>query len=152
MSSACELCARVAGLRAGRDPWFVAELDRGFVVLSENQGCPGWCVLVLKGHAEHLAELPIMEQQSLFGDVARVAGAVRAVFPASGASGGPPRINYECLGNVAPHIHWHIIPRHADDPEPRKPVWGWAAERLRGSMSDGERDDLVRRLREALTR
>jgi diadenosine tetraphosphate (Ap4A) HIT family hydrolase len=32
-------------------------------------------------------------------------------------------MNYELLGNQVPHIHWHLIPRLADDPEPRWPVW-----------------------------
>src|SRR2546422_1234265 len=33
------------------------------------------------------------------------------------------KINYELLGNQLPHIHWHIIPRLADDPSPREAVW-----------------------------
>lgn len=147
----CEICAAIAGLRSGSGPAPIAELEETLVVLGDNQGCPGWCVLLLKEHREHLAELPVERQLRVFAEVARVASAIRAVFPGSGKGGGPPRINYECLGNVAPHIHWHLIPRHADDPEPRKPVWGWPAERLRGLMSDGERDELARKLREALT-
>jgi diadenosine tetraphosphate (Ap4A) HIT family hydrolase len=33
------------------------------------------------------------------------------------------KINYELLGNQLPHIHWHLIPRLADDPTPLEPVW-----------------------------
>jgi diadenosine tetraphosphate (Ap4A) HIT family hydrolase len=32
-------------------------------------------------------------------------------------------MNYELLGNQVPHIHWHLIPRLATDPDPRWPVW-----------------------------
>ena len=32
-------------------------------------------------------------------------------------------MNYELLGNQIAHIHWHLIPRPADDPAPRQPVW-----------------------------
>jgi diadenosine tetraphosphate (Ap4A) HIT family hydrolase len=32
-------------------------------------------------------------------------------------------MNYELLGNQVPHIHWHVIPRLANDPAPLKPVW-----------------------------
>ena len=35
----------------------------------------------------------------------------------------PRKINYELLGNQTPHIHWHVIPRLADDPAPLEAVW-----------------------------
>ncbi len=95
-------------------------------------------------------DLPISAQSIIFEDVARIAAAIRSVFPTSGKGGGPPRINYECLGNLVPHIHWHIIPRHADDPEPTKAVWGWTEERLKGTMTVEERKELVLTLRGAL--
>jgi diadenosine tetraphosphate (Ap4A) HIT family hydrolase len=129
----------------------VAALPRTFVVLGSNQGLPGWCVLVLREHREHLAELPREEQAAIFGEVARVAGAIRAVFSNSGVHAGPPRINYECLGNQVNHIHWHVIPRHADDPDPRNAVWGIPPEKMQGSMSDGEKLALIAKLRGAIS-
>jgi diadenosine tetraphosphate (Ap4A) HIT family hydrolase len=147
--TACPLCEAERLLRAGGHAWAVADLSETFAVLGENQGCPGWCVLILKGHVEHLAELTRERQLRVFDDVSRVAAAVRAVFPSSGAGGGPPRINYECLGNLVAHVHWHVIPRHADDPEPTRPVWGRTPDRLRGTLSERERVELARRLREA---
>jgi diadenosine tetraphosphate (Ap4A) HIT family hydrolase len=144
----CAICQRLDGVSV--DAAFVAELGETFVVLGDNQGLAGWCVLLLKEHVEHLAELPMARQGRVFEDVARVAAAIRRVYPRSGRGGGTPRINYECLGNLVPHVHWHVIPRHADDPEPTKAVWGWAEDRLRGSMTEQERGELVVRLREAL--
>jgi diadenosine tetraphosphate (Ap4A) HIT family hydrolase len=32
----------------------------------------------------------------------------------------PVKLNYDVLGNAVPHLHTHIVPRHADDPRP-----GW---------------------------
>jgi len=139
----CELCTRITQARAGTHPLFIAELSETLAVLCDNQGSPGWCILLLKDHHEHLADLPIPRQTRIFEDVARTASAVRAIF-------GPLRINYECLGNQAPHIHWHIIPRHADDPTPRGPVWGWPPARLKGTMSDPDRQALAARIRGAL--
>ena len=144
----CPLCESVS--RGPLDPSFLADLPETLAILSDNQGPRGWCILVLKSHAEHLAELDPDRQLRIFRDVAAVASAIRAVFPTSGKGGGPPRINYECLGNLVPHIHWHIIPRHADDPDPTKPVWGWPEAQLKGSMSDAERAALIGRLREHL--
>jgi diadenosine tetraphosphate (Ap4A) HIT family hydrolase len=140
----CELCARVAQARAGEHPYFITELPETEVILGDNQGCAGWCVAILREHQEHMAELSVERQGRIFEDVARVASAIRAVV-------GPVRINYECLGNQVPHIHWHLIPRHKDDPTPRLPVWGWPAEQLRGTMTDSQRQALALKIREALT-
>lgn len=136
----CPLCDTLAAVRRGVGPSpVVADLVHTVVMLGENQGCPGWCVAVLKDHAEHLADLPVEIQSAVFGEVARTATAIRSVL-------GPVRINYECLGNQVAHVHWHIIPRHADDPEPTRPVWGWSAERLRGEMDPGARTRLAERI------
>lgn len=35
----------------------------------------------------------------------------------------PRKLNYECLGNVEPHLHWHIFPRYSDDPSPQTTSW-----------------------------
>lgn len=139
----CPICGTLEQIRRGGHPGLIAELSETYAVLGDNQGLRGWCVLLLKGHREHLSELGLERQCLIFADVARMAAAVKAVVQ-------PRRINYECLGNVVPHIHWHVIPRHEDDPEPRAPVWGWSAERLRGNMSEAERAELVHAIREAL--
>ncbi|GJQ29086.1 MAG: HIT family protein [Phycisphaerae bacterium] len=128
----------------------VADLVECRVVLSPQQGCPGWCILILHEHVEHLDALPLNRQNAVFAEVARVARAIRGVFPTHGAGGGPVRINYECLGNQTPHVHWHVIPRHADDPDPRNAVWSWPAERLRGDAGPAARAALAQRIREAL--
>ncbi len=146
--AACPLCESV--VRAASNPALIACLDETVVLLGDNQGPRGWCVLVLRHHLEHMAQLTTHEQLNVWREVDRVAAAIRSVFPSTGKSGGPPRINYECLGNLVPHIHWHIIPRHADDPEPTKAVWGWPEAQLRGSMTAAERVELIAKLRPAL--
>ncbi len=35
----------------------------------------------------------------------------------------PVKMNYELLGNQVPHIHWHLVPRLATDPDLRQPIW-----------------------------
>jgi diadenosine tetraphosphate (Ap4A) HIT family hydrolase len=36
----------------------------------------------------------------------------------------PEKINLGSFGNMVPHLHWHIIPRFADDPHFPNPVFG----------------------------
>jgi diadenosine tetraphosphate (Ap4A) HIT family hydrolase len=57
-------------------------------------------------------------------------------------------MNLASLGNVTPHLHWHVIPRFADDSHFPQPVWG-AAQRpaeprdLPGDFADGLARDLA---------
>lgn len=148
---ACPLCEVVA--QGPAHPLHIATLDETSVILGENQGCPGWCVCVLRDHADHMDALDLHRQQRVFHEVARVARAVRlaSVKHAWGGDTQPPRINYECLGNVVAHVHWHIVPRHANDPTPRAPVWGWTPEQLRGDASDAQRVAHAKAVRDGLS-
>ena len=143
MDDACFACARIAAIQTRSDPGFLIELSESYAVLSDHQGYAGWCILLLKTHEEHLDRLPAERQMRLAGDLARLASAVRTVFD-------PKRLNYECLGNVQPHVHWHVIPRHEDDPQPDAAVWVRPAAEREAGISDAERDERVRKLRSAL--
>jgi diadenosine tetraphosphate (Ap4A) HIT family hydrolase len=110
--AACELCERVAG----EGEFFIAELDACRAYLNPDQFFPGWVFVVLRWHATELYELSTVERARLIEDVSRMAHAVSRVYQ-------PVKMNYELLGNQVAHIHWHLIPRLAGDPEPRWPVW-----------------------------
>jgi diadenosine tetraphosphate (Ap4A) HIT family hydrolase len=87
--------------------------------LHDDQFFPGWTVLVLNRHAAELFELEPEERATLMDEVSRVADALAREFEAV-------KVNYALLGNQLPHIHWHVIPRRADDPAPREAVWAVA--------------------------
>jgi len=140
----CPACRRIAAIRAGTDPFFIAELSESFAVLHEHQAYEGWCVLLLRDHAEHLHLLPVERQQRLAGDVARAASAIARAFS-------PSRINYECLGNQMPHVHWHIIPRHLPprDPDPCSVVWVRPPSELNRGVDPARRIRLIETLKAA---
>ena len=112
MAGDCVMCARVAG----EGPLFIADLPTSRAYFNEDQFFPGWVFVVLKRHAVELYELTPSERAAQIEDVNRVARALASVYQ-------PVKMNYELLGNQVPHIHWHLVPRLAGDPEPRWPVW-----------------------------
>src|SRR5262249_9309664 len=104
----CSACDRIARITEGTNPDFVPPLAEPHVTLAAEQVYRGYCILLLKDHHEHLADLPRDRQARLWEDVALVAAVLRRELA-------PRRINYACLGNLVTHVHWHVIPRHADD-------------------------------------
>ena len=110
--AACPAC-----LGRWPDPAYrVADLGLSVAYLHDDQFFPGWTVLVLKRHAAELFELTREERAGLIDEVSRVARALAA-------TPGARKVNYALLGNQIPHIHWHLVPRLADDPAPGEPVW-----------------------------
>ena len=114
----CGICAGIANIRAGKAPNFIAELDSSYVVLGDAQFYRGYCILLAKHHARELFELPREEALALADEVRSVAEAIFHVVK-------PLKLNYECLGNLEAHVHWHIFPRYASEEEKlrRAPVW-----------------------------
>src|SRR5215213_6108326 len=139
----CFACNRIEQIRAKTNPHFIAELSESYVVLADEQAYEGWCILLLKDHHEQLAGLSLTRQSTLWDDVAKVAGAITRELK-------PVRINYENLGNQLHHIHWHVIPRYADDPQPTQPVWTRGREALQVFLKPHDEAALVERLRRAL--
>jgi diadenosine tetraphosphate (Ap4A) HIT family hydrolase len=142
---ACTGCTRIEAIQQKRNPDFVATLSESHVTLADEQAYRGYCILLLKEHQEHLDALPFDRQRRLWEDVTRVGAAVRKEVS-------PVRLNYACLGNYLAHVHWHVIPRHADDPEPRNPIWVRPLSERRLALPVSQRETLIRNLRSALGR
>jgi diadenosine tetraphosphate (Ap4A) HIT family hydrolase len=119
----------------------IADLGGAVAYLNEDQFFRGWTFLVLKRHATELFELRPDERRELMESLSRVAKALADEYAAT-------KVNYELLGNQVAHIHWHVIPRCADDPAPRGPVWTVAHEPVR--LGDAERAARVAALRRRL--
>ncbi len=111
--AACVMCDKY-GESGGE--LHIADLDLSRVFLHEDQFFPGYVLLVLRRHVTELYDLPAAERATLMEEVSRVAQALARVFR-------PVKMNYELLGNLVPHIHWHLVPRLATDPGLRAPIW-----------------------------
>ncbi len=113
----CEICSRLADCRQGRHPALIAELDTGYAVLGDSQQFAGYCVLLCKTPATELDELDPRTRLRFLEEMSQLAAAVRAAVK-------PHKLNYECLGNLVHHLHFHIFPRRLTDADPKAPVWG----------------------------
>lgn len=103
-------------IRKGTNPYFVAELKTGYVVIGDHQFFKGYTLFLSKVHASELHELEENFKIQFLKEMSEVAKAVCHAFK-------PMKLNYELLGNSDRHLHWHLFPRHADDPQPTWPVW-----------------------------
>ncbi len=114
-SGACEICERIARFTPD-NPYLIADLSTGYAVLAHNQHYPGYTIFLAKQCVPELHDLAPDIRARFLAEMARVAEAVFRAFK-------PRKLNYELLGNSVPHLHWHLFPRYADDPNPRWPVW-----------------------------
>jgi diadenosine tetraphosphate (Ap4A) HIT family hydrolase len=135
VDQSCEFC-RQAG---GRVLWEDA-LCR--VVEADEPAYPGFLRVILQRHVREMTDLPRSERERLMAVVFAVEEAVREAMM-------PDKMNVASLGNVTPHVHWHVIPRFADDSHFPSPVW---SDPRRASPHRPERIARARGLEESLRR
>lgn len=116
MHDDCFICNRIEMIQQGTNPYFVAELSTGYVVMGDNQYYKGLTFFLSKKHASELHDVPTEWRNTFLAEMADTAAAVHRAFK-------PRKINYELLGNRDDHLHWWLIPRHTNDPEPGMPIW-----------------------------
>jgi len=107
---ACELC----GGDGGRLLWRDAQLR---VVAVDDADYPGFVRVIWNEHVREWTDLPGAARAHLLQVLAVVEQGVREVMQ-------PHKVNLASLGNVTPHLHWHVIPRYADDAHFPQPIWG----------------------------
>jgi diadenosine tetraphosphate (Ap4A) HIT family hydrolase len=107
----CELCVPQP------DP--VWRNDQFSVILVDDANYPGFCRVIWHTHVKEMSDLAPVERLALMDAVNQVELAQRAVLA-------PDKINLASLGNVVPHLHWHVIPRFHDDAHFPNPVWASA--------------------------
>ena len=105
----CELCQQQGDVITEAADWRV--------VLVNDAHYPGFCRVIWNHHVKEMTDLSATQRNTLMGVVWQVEAAIRSVMQ-------PHKINVASLGNVVPHLHWHVIPRYADDMHFPNPIWG----------------------------
>jgi len=113
----CFICDRINLAKNGKNPELVIKLKTGFVFLINSKYYPGYTIFSCLKHKNEIFDLPNDFKKQFLLEMSVVAEAVNKVFS-------PKKINYELLGNLDSHLHWHIIPRYKNDPNITKSVWG----------------------------
>ena len=96
------------------------------VIHADEAGFPAFYRVVWDGHVAEFSDLSAAERLWCMDAVVAVEVALRAMAPA------PRKINIATLGNMVPHLHWHVIGRYSDDSLFPSPVWA-AAQRDRNT-------------------
>jgi diadenosine tetraphosphate (Ap4A) HIT family hydrolase len=139
-------CPLDAPRAASNDHWdLVGALSVSSLYLAKNQTYLGHCQLTFDlRHVARPDQLSVEEWRRLSDDLFRAQAAiVRTVRP--------DHLNIESLGNVVPHVHWHIVPRYRHDPRWGAPIWLTSlADMIDTPLSVDEREALIRDLRLAL--
>lgn len=149
----CLVCDRIRMIREGTNPYFVKELESGYVVIGDHQHFKGYTLFLCKEHKIELHELEPAMKRKYLEEMALVAEAVAGAF-------GAEKMNYELLGNGDTHLHWHLFPRVSGDlgdygNNGKGPVWWLPRETMysdENRPSHFELEEMKRKLRSELDR
>lgn len=124
----CLICDRIEMIRTGDNPYFVRELETGYVVLGDNQHFRGYTLFLCKTHCSELFHLDHEAKIKFLEEMSIVTEAVARAFDAE-------KMNCELLGNGDSHLHWHLFPRVSGDlggygNDGRGPVWWYPWEKM----------------------
>lgn len=104
----CLICEKIQMIKDGKNPYFVCELETGYVVLGDHQRFKGYTLFLCKEHSTELHFLEPIFKMKYLEEMSLVAEAVYNVYK-------PDKMNYELLGNGDSHVHWHLFPRYYGD-------------------------------------
>jgi len=106
----CSLCHDVGGA-----PVYRNSLLRAVIV--DDADLPGFVRVIVNEHVKEMTDLDVAARLELLRVVFAAEEAIRETFK-------PLKVNLASLGNVVPHVHWHVIARFADDAFYPQSIWG----------------------------
>lgn len=135
----CDLCELLVEPAADVLIWRDEQLS---VVAVNEPEYPGFTRVVWNAHVKEMTDLAPAERNHVMNAVWAVEQAMRNVML-------PHKVNLASFGNMTPHVHWHVIPRFADDAHFPNPTWA-AAQRAGKPDALAARRALLPQLRAAI--
>ncbi|MDR6890129.1 MULTISPECIES: HIT family protein [Variovorax] len=86
------------------------------VIRAEEAGFPAFYRVIWREHAAEFSDLSAADRVLCMEAVVVVEQCLREHLS-------PAKINLAALGNMVPHLHWHVIARFADDTHFPGSVW-----------------------------
>lgn len=109
------------------------------IFVTDTPDYHGFCRVILNRHVKEMTDLTPDERNRLMNVVWKTEQAVREILR-------PDKINLASLGNVVPHLHWHVIPRFENDRHFPNPIWGNPLREVAAPASRNLYDALRQRL------
>lgn len=119
----CLICERIKMIKDKNNPYFVKELQTGYVVIGDHQRFKGYTLFLCKKHVRELHDLDNDYMMKHLEEMAFVSKACAHAFTAD-------KMNIESLGNGDAHLHFHIFPRKDGDTPVKGPVWWLPKEEM----------------------
>ena len=105
----CELCEQEGGIPVFRN-------DALRVIRAQDVDHPAFYRVIWNAHVAEWTDLPAADRSRIMQAVAKVETVLREHLK-------PTKVNLASLGNVVPHLHWHVIARFDWDARWPAPVW-----------------------------
>lgn len=145
----CLICDRINMIKSGTNPYFVKELETGYVVIGDYQRFKGYTLFLCKEHATEIHFLEKDFRCKFLQEMSLVAEATYNAFK-------PDKLNYELLGaGNGVHMHWHFFPRRAGDTPTPGPVWQLGVAEMKQNKylpTEQELTELKNRLNDELNK
>lgn len=112
----CIFCQIIS--KPAEKPDFIHEFPNSVALVNfEQEDYPGYALLLLKPHYDHVHDVPRDLMHAFIDERAQLADAIRKAYPDTS------RMNYANLGNMVSHVHEHLIPRYPHDHNTGRPPW-----------------------------
>ena len=105
----CELCEQDGGI-------LLLRTEKFRVIRAVDADHPAFYRVIWNEHVAEWTDLAPTDRSHLMQAVAKVETVLRQVLQ-------PTKVNLASLGNVVPHLHWHVIARYDWDARWPAPVW-----------------------------
>ena len=124
----CPLCAEDGGALVWRG-------ERLRVIRAQEAGFPAFYRVVWNVHVAEFSDLAATDRVHCMEAVTMVEQALRQHLS-------PTKVNIAALGNMVPHLHWHVIARFDWDSHFPAPVWAAAQRARNAAQEDAVRERL----------